>query len=51
MYKYIDSDKVIEIIKEFLSYNEGDEATEDLIIAIGSQILDMSFDKFLEIIE
>lgn len=51
MYKYVDSEKVIEVIKEFLSYNEGDEATEDLIIAIGAQILNMSSDRFLEIIE
>lgn len=51
MSEYIDSEKIIEVIKSFLSYNEGDEASENLIISIASEILNASPDKILEIIQ
>lgn len=51
MSKHVDADKIIKVIKEFLSYNEGDEATEYLIIAIGAQILGMTSDDFAEIVK
>ena len=41
---------VIEVIKNFLSCNDGDEATEDLILAIGAEMLNVSVDAMLEMI-
>lgn len=51
MNKIVSSEDIIEVIKNFLSYNEGDEATEDLILAIGAEMLGVSSDKLLEIME
>lgn len=48
--KIVTSEDIIEVIKNFLSYNEGDEITEDLILAIGAEILGVSSDKLFEII-
>lgn len=42
---------VIEVIKSFLSCNDGDEAMEDLILAIGAEMLDVSVDTILEMIK
>lgn len=41
---------VIEVIKSFLACNDGDEATEDLILAIGAELLDVSTDTILTMI-
>lgn len=50
MVQLIDSEYIIETIRDFLRWNEGDEATETLLINLGCQLLDMSQDKFLEMI-
>jgi hypothetical protein len=36
------------VIQSFLMVNKGDEATEDLILAIGAELLDISVDTMLE---
>lgn len=36
------------VIQSFLMANKGDEATEDLILAIGAELLDISIDTMLE---
>ena len=36
------------VIQSFLMANKGDEATEDLILAIGAELLDISIDAMLE---
>ena len=38
------------VVRSFLNINEGDEATEDLIFAIGAELLDISSDKMREMI-
>lgn len=50
MNKIVASEDIIEVIKNFLSYNEGDEITECLILAIGAEMLGVSSDKLMEII-
>ena len=42
---------VIAVMKSFLAYNEGDEATECLILSIGSELLDVSEETLAEMIE
>lgn len=42
---------VVEVIKSFLACNEGDEATECLILSIGAEMLDVSEETFMEMIE
>lgn len=51
MNKIVASEDIIKVIKNFLSYNDGDEITEDLILAIGAEMLGISDDRLLEIIE
>jgi len=36
------------VIKSFFMCNEGDEATTDLILAIGAEFLDISSDEMYE---
>ena len=36
------------VIKSFMLVNEGDEATETLILAIGAELLDISSDTMIE---
>jgi hypothetical protein len=36
------------VIQTFLLVNNGDEATEDLILAIGAELLDISVDTMAE---
>lgn len=36
------------VIKSFMFVNEGDEATENLILAIGAELLDISVDTMAE---
>lgn len=51
MNQIILSEDVIEVIKSFLSCNDGDEATKSLILSIGSELLDVSVDTLLEMLE
>lgn len=51
MNRFIVAEDVIGVIKNFLFYNEGDEATEMLVLAIGATILGVSVDRLLEIIK
>jgi hypothetical protein len=44
------SDDVLEVIKSFLSCNSEDEATECLVLSIGAELLDVSVDKLLEML-
>ena len=37
-------DDIVAIVKSFLDVNDGDEATQDVILAIGAEILDISTD-------
>lgn len=39
---------VVNVIQSFLLINQGDTATQDLIIAIGAQLLDVSEDTMIE---
>lgn len=48
MNNWIEPINVIEVAKSFIEINKGDESTTNLIIAIGSELLDISPDKFLE---
>ena len=51
MNNYIDINDIINVIKDFLYYNEGNEVIENLLISIGAEILNINQDKFLEIIK
>lgn len=51
MNKVVVAEDVVETIKSFLSYNEGDETTEELILSIGAEMLDISIDTMLEMIK
>ena len=42
---------IIKTVKTFLSNNEGDEGTEKLLICLGAELLDISPDRFMEIME
>lgn len=44
-------ENVVEVIKSFLACNEGDEATECLILSIGAELLDVSEETLMEMIE
>lgn len=48
MNKAIFPDDVMGIIKNFMDCNAGDEATKNIILAIGAEILDISVDTLLE---
>ena len=50
MNKLIAPEDVIEVVKSFLSCNDGDEATESLILAIGAELLDVSVDTLYELV-
>lgn len=51
MNTYITPDDIIAVVKSFLLCNEGDEPTEILILAIGAELLDVSIDKLLEMLQ
>lgn len=51
MNNWIEPVNVVEVVKSFLACNDGDEATQCLILAIGAELLDVSEDKFIEMIE
>ena len=44
----ITSEDVLGVIKQFYLLNEADEATTDIILAIGAEILGISQDTVLE---
>ena len=51
MNQIITPEDVIAVMKTFLAYNEGDEATECLILSIGAELLDVSEETLMEMIE
>lgn len=42
---------VIAVMKSFLAYKEGDESTECMILSIGAELLDVSEETLIEMIE
>ena len=50
MNKFITPEDVIAVMKSFLACNEGDEATEWLILSIGEELLDVSEETLIEMI-
>ena len=51
MNEIIMPEDVIMVIKSFLSCNSGDEATECLILSIGAELLDVSEEALMKMIE
>lgn len=51
MIKSVDTLDVIKTIKVFYRFNEGDEATTNLILGIGAELLNVSEDTMLELIK
>ena len=51
MNQIIMPEDVIEVVKSFLSCNEGDESIELLILSMGAELLDVSIDTLLEMIK
>jgi hypothetical protein len=47
----IEPEDVVAVIKSFLDYNAGDEATECLILSIGTELLDISEETLMQMIE
>ena len=47
----VDAEDVIAVIKQFYLLNEADEATTDIILAIGSELLNVSADRMLELLD
>ena len=46
----ISSEEVVNVVRVYYKFNEGDEATQCLIIAMGAVLLEISHDKMLEMI-
>lgn len=42
---------VANVVQSYLLCNKGDEATEALIISMGAELLDISPDKMLELVQ
>lgn len=51
MNQIIDPSDVVAVVQSFLSVNEGDETTEELILAIGAELLDVSIDTMSEMVK
>ncbi len=51
MNEIIAKEDVIAVIKSFIDVNDGDEATEAVILSIGGELLDVSSDKMLALIK
>lgn len=51
MNRMITPEDVVTVMKSFLACNEGDESTECLILSIGAELLDVSEETLIEIIE
>lgn len=47
----ITPEDVVEVMKSFLACNEGGESTECLILSIGAELLDVSEETLIEMIE
>lgn len=50
MNNFVAAEDIISVIKEYFKLNNGDENTEEIIISIGAEILCISPDKLLEMI-
>lgn len=48
MNKMLFPEDVDNVIQSFILVNNGDESTEDLILAIGAELLDISVDTMAE---
>lgn len=46
----IEKEDIIAVIKSFMDINAGDEASEELILAIGAELLDVSSDTMNEMV-
>lgn len=51
MNQLIFPEDVANVIQSFYILNAGDEATENLILAIGAELLDVSEDTMIEVIK
>lgn len=47
---FIEKEDIIAVIKSFMDINAGDEASEELILAIGAELLDVSSDTMNEMV-
>lgn len=47
----VHADDVISVIKEFVNCNAGDDATVNILLAVGSELLNVSTDKMLELLD
>lgn len=47
----LEPDDVVAVISSFLTCNEGDDATQGLILSIGCELLDVSEDMLLDMID
>lgn len=51
MNNIINAESAVSVIGTFLKHNSGDESTEELIISIGCELLDVSQDRLIEMID
>ena len=51
MYNVVNSESILNAIRSALNKNAGDESTEYIIISIACEILDVSEDKLLELLD
>jgi hypothetical protein len=51
MNRMLEPEDVVVVIKSFLDCNAGDEATECLILSIGAELLDISEETLIQMIE
>lgn len=49
MLQAIEGEHIVATIKSFCEVNEGDENTQSLLVAVGAEILDVSEDRFQEL--
>lgn len=50
MQNIIEKERIIATIRSFYDMNDGDEATQTLLVAVGTEILDCSEDTFLNVL-
>lgn len=51
MNEIIFPEDVLNVIQSFMACNDGDESTQSLIISIGAELLDVSTDRLIEMME
>lgn len=51
MNEIITPEDVVAVVKSFLTCNEGDETTECLMLSIGAELLDVSEETLIEMID